>query len=801
MDVTQDLDLGPEIGRPDKCALDLKKYFFVIGVLAVLILIGAFWYTQFHTKDPKDPGVASGGSVTAGVKSAVNWFPRQFGGENSVARAPVAAPDSRQMGGAPTDRTMTAAPANQPMGVARAGGGVAMARPDFLLAKGTFPDIVRAMRNSVVNITATRATRGQVAPTKAADQPMGNGVFFSNPFSGRTYENVGSGVIVRGDGYIVTNFHIVRGTDAVSVNVFEDRVTERYRATVLKLDETVDLALLKIEPKRPLSPAVLGNSDALQVADNVIAIGSPFGLDQTVSRGIVSALRKSLVIEGVNHTKLIQTDAAINQGNSGGPLIAENATVIGINTAIYTPTGAFAGIGFAIPSNTARQFVESQLNSMAANTAGGRVLPMAMQARGGTGVGNAGPTIVAGAVPPASHKDGRNRLDCMSCHRITGAAGAKPVAMEGLRFAGPPSGLAMNVAGAGGTAPAGGAAKAPIIVAGTPSPHKDGRQNLDCLSCHKIVATANTRPVAFTPPFGTLPTGLAMNVAAPLPRNPAPTINANRRPPGSHKDGRNKMNCAFCHMIKGGGLAMNIAAQAPAARPGQVGIGEVTLGAALLRIDGALSDRLNHPERKGVFVSKVKPYSLAEAAGLKAGDIILKVDGRRMRGPQQLVAALADRENGETTRIGVLRGDRRMNLTMIVAGLANMSGLPPTTALSPNTGMPIATGPQAGPMAKPPRRVPNDFNWKGLEVENFTQVPAPGAKGGKPRLGAKIDEVTRGSPADKAGIRVNDVLLEINSQPVGNPRLMDKAIRKSKGQTNNLLKLMRGRQEFFTLLP
>ncbi len=745
MDGPPDLDFEPEVGRPDACALDLKKYFFVLGAVAVLILIGAFWYTQFQTQGTD---IASGGPVkdpAAGVKSAVNWFPSPFGGGNSAGRAP--------------------------MGGARAGGVAApltpRAQPEFLLAKGAFPDIVRAIRNSVVNITATLTTRGPLAPAKAADQPKGNGVFFSNPFSGRTFENVGSGVIVRRDGYIVTNFHIVRGANAVSVNVFEGRVTERYRATILKLDETLDLALLKIQPKRPLSSAVLGNSDALQVADNVIAIGSPFGLDQTVSRGIVSAMRKSLVIEGVNHNNLIQTDAAINQGNSGGPLIAENGTVIGINTAIYTPTGAFAGIGFAIPSNKARQFVESQFNSMAGNTVGipggGRGGPMAMLSRvgtgGGTGVGNAGPTIVAGVIPPANHKDGRNRMDCMSCHKITGAASAKPVNIEGLRFALPPSGLAMNVAGTGAAAPAGGAATAPTLVAGTRSPHRDGRQNTDCLSCHRIVATANANPAAFGAQLGN----------------------------------------AFS------GMPMNIAAKAPAAKPGQLGIGEVTLGAALLRIDRALSARLNHPESKGVFVSMVKPHSLAEAAGLKSGDIILKVDGRRMRGPKQLASTLAGRENGETARIGVLRGDQRMNLIMIVAGLANMPGLAPTTGApttgAPITGMPAAAGPGAGAVAKSTRRVPNEFNWKGLEVENFTQVPAPGAKGGKPRLGAKINEVTRNSPAHKAGIRVDDVLLEINGRLVGNPRLMDKAIRKAGGQTNSLLKLMRGRQEFFTILP
>ncbi len=717
-----DLDLGSEIERPDACALDLKKYFLVLGILAALILVGAFWYTQFYTKDP---GVASGVSVNdpaAGTKSAVNWFPPRFGGGNSAGRA------------------MGMAPADQPMG---------MARPDFLLAKSSFSDVVRALRDSVVNITATRVARGPLAPAKASDPTKGNGIMFSNPFSGRTFENVGSGVIVSGDGYIVTNFHIVGGTSAVFVNVFEGRVTERYRATIAKLDETLDLALLKIEPKRPLSPATLGNSDALRVADNVIAIGSPFGLDQTVSRGIVSAMRKSLVIDGVNHSDLIQTDAAINQGNSGGPLIAGNGTVIGINTAIYTPTGAFAGIGFAIPSNKVRRFAETRLISIAANTAAGPGRNM--------GVGYAGPTIVAGSIPPSAHKDGRNRMDCMSCHKITGAArvnpGANPVAMEGLRFAGPPSGLAMNIAGPGAAAAAEGA---PVLVAGTPSPHRDGRQNTDCLGCHTVVATANANPVAFGTQLGNAFSGLPMNIAA------------------------------------------RTAAAKP--KPGQVGIGEVTLGAALLRIDRALSERLNHPQGKGVFVSMVNPHSLAEAAGLKAGDIILKVDGQRMRGPKQLAAILADRENGETARIGVLRGDQRMNLTMIVAGLANMPGLAPATG-APAATRPPTTGAAAGAVAKPPRRVPNEFNWKGLEIENFTQVAAKGAKGGKPRMGAEINEVTRNSPADKAGIRVNDVLLEINGRPVGNPRLMDKAIRKTGGQANYFLKLIRDRQEFFTILP
>ena len=126
---------------------------------------------------------------------------------------------------------------------------------------------------------------------------------------------------------------------------------------------------------------MLGNSDDVRVADGVIAIGSPFGLEQTVSHGIVSAVRKSMVIEEVTHTNLIQTDAAINQGNSGGPLIAKNGAVIGINTAIYTPTGAFAGIGFAVSSNNVRMFLQG-VGNVASRNAAAFAQPVAMASQG-----------------------------------------------------------------------------------------------------------------------------------------------------------------------------------------------------------------------------------------------------------------------------------------------------------------------------------------------------------------------------------------------------------------------------------
>ena len=132
--------------------------------------------------------------------------------------------------------------------------------------------------------------------------------------------------------------------------MFDDGGTRRYTARVIRLDERVDLALLHIALKTPLPAVILGDSDRVRLAEEVISIGSPFGLDQTVSRGIVSGIRKALAIEGVTHSDLIQTDAAINQGNSGGPLVNGAGSVIGINTAILRRPGLFQGSGSPSPA-------------------------------------------------------------------------------------------------------------------------------------------------------------------------------------------------------------------------------------------------------------------------------------------------------------------------------------------------------------------------------------------------------------------------------------------------------------------
>ena len=164
---------------------------------------------------------------------------------------------------------------------------------------------------------------------------------------------LGSGVIVSPDGTILTNNHVVQGASEIEVQLSDSR---QARAKVIGTDPETDLAVLKIDLDR-LSPITLGDSDALKVGDQVLAIGNPFGVGQTVTSGIVSALGRSQL--GINTFEdFVQTDAAINPGNSGGALVDVNGHLMGINTAIYSRSGGNMGIGFAIPTSTAKQVLE-----------------------------------------------------------------------------------------------------------------------------------------------------------------------------------------------------------------------------------------------------------------------------------------------------------------------------------------------------------------------------------------------------------------------------------------------------------
>ena len=165
---------------------------------------------------------------------------------------------------------------------------------------------------------------------------------------------MGSGVIVRADGLIVTNHHVIKDADQITV-VLADR--REFEAKIVRLDERTDLAVLKIETKESLPALAFGDSDALEVGDLVLAIGNPFGVGQTVTSGIVSAVARTQT--GVSDFRsFIQTDAAINPGNSGGALVTLDGRLIGVNTAIFSRGGGSIGIGFAVPAAMVRAVVE-----------------------------------------------------------------------------------------------------------------------------------------------------------------------------------------------------------------------------------------------------------------------------------------------------------------------------------------------------------------------------------------------------------------------------------------------------------
>jgi Do/DeqQ family serine protease len=214
---------------------------------------------------------------------------------------------------------------------------------------GSLRSAAKVAAAAVVSINTLKAP--QRDPRMLPDDPWYR--FFFGDQGVEPVAGLGSGVIITADGYILTNNHVVEGADEIEVVLNDSR---KARGKVIGTDPDTDLAILKIALDR-LPVITLGNSDALQVGDQVLAIGNPFGVGQTVTAGIVSALGRNQL--GINQFEnFIQTDAAINPGNSGGALVDVTGALMGINTAIYSRSGGSMGIGFAIPVNTAKQVLE-----------------------------------------------------------------------------------------------------------------------------------------------------------------------------------------------------------------------------------------------------------------------------------------------------------------------------------------------------------------------------------------------------------------------------------------------------------
>jgi serine protease Do len=227
------------------------------------------------------------------------------------------------------------------------------------ISKQLEPSVVNINTESTIKNTRPRRRGAPNAPDGDDENPFDD--FFDRFFGGPggnggaiRERSLGSGVIVDTKGYIVTNRHVVEKADRIRVKLQDDPPGVLHDAKVVGLDTETDLAVIKIDGDKTLPIAKLGNSDSMQVGDWVLAVGSPFGLSETVTAGIVSATGRNIV-PGRQFQSFIQTDAAINPGNSGGPLVNMAGEVIGINTAILTDTNAYAGVGFALPSNTVVQ--------------------------------------------------------------------------------------------------------------------------------------------------------------------------------------------------------------------------------------------------------------------------------------------------------------------------------------------------------------------------------------------------------------------------------------------------------------
>jgi len=232
-----------------------------------------------------------------------------------------------------------------------------------------FEDVANIITPSLVSISASfKPEKEELVKKKKREMPQGDDLsqFFGEDFvekflgpnQGQKQDipkyGSGTGFILDNKGHILTNHHVIKGANEIKVGLGD----KEYKAEVIGEDPRTDLAVIKIISKVKLTPVRLGDSEKLRIGEWVVAAGSPFGLDNTITAGIVSAKGRS-IMQGSQYEDFIQTDAAINPGNSGGPLINLKGEVVGINTAIFSRSGGYMGIGFAIPVNMAKNIFES----------------------------------------------------------------------------------------------------------------------------------------------------------------------------------------------------------------------------------------------------------------------------------------------------------------------------------------------------------------------------------------------------------------------------------------------------------
>ena len=443
-----------------------------------------------------------------------------------------------------------------------------------------FADLVEKVSPAVVNISSVH----DAAKTASADgnDPQANPFPEGSPFEKffRDFQDrfgqgapqaprqgpiqaLGSGFIVDPDGYVVTNNHVVEEATKVQVNLSDGR---SFDATIVGTDPKTDLALLRIKSDKDLPYVSFGNSDGVRVGHPVVAVGNPFGLGGTVTAGIVSARGRN--INAGPYDDFLQTDAAINRGNSGGPMFNTDGEVIGINTAIFSPTGGSVGIGFAIPANLAKNVIAQikEKGSVERGWLGVQIQPVTPEIADALGIDGAKGALVASVMPDS------------------------PAAKAGLR-------------------------QGDVIVRFA---------DTEVGAMHEL-----PRLVAATPVGG--------KVAVTLLRDGKPVTR----------------NVTIAR------LAAEQVAMAPAGRESEAT--SERLGVMLAALDDEARQSLKLPENvDGVVVTGIDPSGPAAEKGLRPGDVIEQVDGRKVSAPGDVTAAVDGKESKNAVLLLVNRAGNEM---------------------------------------------------------------------------------------------------------------------------------------------
>ena len=533
----------------------------------------------------------------------------------------------------------------------------------------SYHSIIDAVRPAVVSIDAAMKTVPTAANQGIID-PMPNDVAFNK---------IGSGVIIDPRGYILSSYHVIAGAEALKATLYGPGGAKEYPLKMVKGDLRTDMALLRIQGTGPFPHAALGNSDAARTGDMVLTIGSPFGFEQTVTSGMISSRNRTLQVGDTVYENLIQTDSSINRGSSGGPMLNVRGEVIGINTAIFAPTGVFNGIGFAIPINRAADLVGGVIdfNNMTPAAGSGQLVAWTSQGRQ---VGNAfrlpgGRMIIAPHGPLGK---------CLDCHPQLGegTAGAAVAYIQSTNSFRLPNGK--------------------II-----SPPHQPRGN--CLNCHPQLVqqggvVVNADPflqqngqgmAANADPFLINNQGMIVNTDPFLQRqnNPGVAVNVDpflqqRNGMGAHVNADpllQQQNGLGAHvnadplLQQQNGLGLHIGAGAGKGRGlfGQTRGGPITgngqftaagqqvmfteplMGVGLIDVDDIVSRQAGmlHPE--GVLVTGVIQGGPAALAGVQRGDIIVRIAGRKILNIVGLNKIIASQNIGRRFDIVYLRNGSR----------------------------------------------------------------------------------------------------------------------------------------------